>query len=83
MMQGWAKISVAAKYAGVSPRTLEDWLKEGIVRFIKLPTGTRLLKYQWIDEALERFEVSQKENSVTRLVDDVVNDVMKGFSMTQ
>ncbi len=79
MVQGWAKIRAAAKYAGVSPRTLEDWLKEGLLRFAKLPTGTRLIKYQWIDEALERFEVSPKENPVARLVEDV----MKDFSTRQ
>jgi len=78
-IQGWAKVSAAAKYAGVSPRTLEDWLKEGLLRFTKLPTGTRLIKYQWIDDALERFEVSPKENPLTRLVDSV----MKEFSSNQ
>ena len=79
MIPSWAKVSAAAKYAGVSPRTLEDWLKAGMLRFIKLPTGTRLIKYQWIDEALERFEVSPKEDQVSRLV----NDVMKEFSTNQ
>ena len=72
MVQGWAKVKEAAKYAGVSPRTLEDWLKDGLLRYIKMPSGMRLVKYQWIDEALEHFEVNPKENSLDRIVDDVL-----------
>jgi excisionase family DNA binding protein len=77
MVQGWTKVREAAKYAGVSPRTLEDWLKGGLLRFAKLPSGIRLIKYQWIDEALERFQVNPKDNPINRLVNDVVKEFQK------
>lgn len=76
-VQGWAKVGKAAKYDGISPRTVEDWLKEGILRYTKLPSEVRLIKYQWIDEALERFELNSKENLVSRIVDDALNKFQK------
>ncbi|MGA3084405.1 MAG: hypothetical protein ABSE95_06370 [Thermodesulfobacteriota bacterium] len=79
MIQGWAKIKETAEYAGMSKRTLEDWLKNGILSYAQLTSGTRLIKLQWIDEARERFKVIPEENPVTRLVDDV----MQEFSTNQ
>jgi excisionase family DNA binding protein len=74
MISGWGKVSVAAKYAGVSPRTLEDWLKNGMLPYSQLPTGTRLIKFEWIDQALEKFKVQPKENPVKRIADDVMKE---------
>ena len=68
--RGWAKIKEVAKYAGVSVRTLRDWLKDGL-RHSRLSTGTILVSYAAIDEYLERFEVSNNQ------VDDIVNKVMQ------
>jgi excisionase family DNA binding protein len=75
-MNGWAKTKAAAQYAGVSPRTFEDWLKEGLVRFAKLPSGTRLIKYQWIDEALERF-ADDHNQTLERIVDETLREFSK------
>ncbi len=71
-MKGWCKIRVAAGYAGVSDRTLEDWLKQGL-KYVRLPTGTRLLKYEWVDEYLERFADSNNQ------IDIVVNEMLSGL----
>jgi excisionase family DNA binding protein len=68
--RGWAKVKEAAKYAGVSVRTLRDWLKDGL-RHSRLSTGTILIPYAAIDEYLERFEVR------TNKVDDLVDEVMQ------
>jgi excisionase family DNA binding protein len=71
-MDGWGKIKTAAAYAGVSDRTLEDWLKHGL-KFVRLPTGTRLIKYQWIDEYLEGYAGSENR------ADKVVAEIMSGM----
>ena len=71
-MKGWCKIRVAAGYAGISDRTLEDWLKQGL-KYVRLPTGTRLLKYEWIDEYLESFV--EAENQVDTVVHEMLADL--------
>ncbi len=72
-MEGYGKVKDGRKYAGVSERTFRPWLKVGL-RHIRLPSGTILIKYSWIDEFLESFEVN--ENQVEKIVDDV----MEGLS---
>ena len=72
MTQGWLKIKDASAYAGVSKRTFEEWLKNGL-RYVK-PGGNRLTKPGWIDSYLENFEV-KPEN-----VDNIVDDVMRGLN---
>lgn len=71
-MNGWCKIKKAATYADVSDRTLENWLKQGL-KFIRLPTGTRLIKYEWIDEYLQSY--ADSENNV----DEMVEEIMSGM----
>ena len=68
-MEGWAKIKPAAQYAGISERTLRQWLKEGL-RHTRLKTGTVLIKYTWVDEFLEQFEVGS-ESEVERIVNSI------------
>ena len=68
-MQGWAKIKFAAHYAGISERTLRSWLKNGL-RHTRLPTGTILIKYSWIDQFLENYE-DTKEDEVNRIVNSI------------
>ena len=74
MMNGWCKVKNAAVYAGVSDRTIENWLKLGL-RVSRLPTGTRLIKYQWIDEFLEGFVDSHSH--VDEIVNEIMNDIEK------
>lgn len=67
-MEGWGKIKSIARYAGVSERTVEEWLKRGL-KSCQLPSGLRLVKYEWVDKFLEGFA-----NSSNR-VDEIVNEV--------
>jgi predicted site-specific integrase-resolvase len=52
-MSGWFRIPQAAEYAGVSPRTLREWMREGL-KYSRIH-GIVLLKPEWIDEFVERF----------------------------
>ena len=72
-MKGWAKAKQAARYAGVSERTLRGWLKQGL-RSVALPTGTRLIRLNWVDDFLFQFE-----DGGGNQVDTLVNDVLKGL----
>ena len=74
-MEGWAKIRPASKYAGVSERTLRDWLKYGLRHSRPRSGGTILIKYKWIDEFLERFEVKEDQN-LDHMVEGVVSEVL-------
>ena len=72
-MDGWAKIKPAAQYSGIGERTFRgDWLKNGL-KHVRLPSGTILIKYEWIDSYLESF--SAKEDQV----DKIVNETLRGF----
>ena len=71
-MAGWCKIKNAASYAGVSERTIEDWIKQGL-KVSHLPSGHRLIKYEWIDEYLEKYA-----NSSNR-IDEMADKIMAGM----
>jgi len=75
-MNGWVKIKPASRYASVSERTLRSWLKAGL-RHSRLPTGTVLIQYSWIDEFLNKFEVEggKGEEDVNRIVTEVCRDI--------
>ncbi len=52
-MQGYARVKPIAKYAGVSERTVRSWLGMGL-RHARVK-GTVLIKFEWLDEFIERF----------------------------
>ncbi len=60
-MQNWQKIIPSAKYAGVSERTFRKWLRAGL-RHSRLPSGTLLIKVEWIDQYLKKFEVVENDD---------------------
>jgi len=70
--RGWAKVKEAAKYAGVSVRTLRDWLKNGL-RHSRVSAGMILVSYAAIDEYLVGFEVN--DNHVDAIVDEVMQEL--------
>jgi len=70
-MEGWGKSKDVAKYAGVSERTVRNWLKEGL-RHSRLRTGRILIKYAWLDEFLE--PLSDQVSEVDRVVKEVLRD---------
>ena len=70
-MTGWAKIKLAAEYAGIKDRTMRDWLKDGL-KHSRLRSGTVLIKYEWLDAYLEGFAV--KEDQVDKIVSQTLRD---------
>ena len=68
--RGWAKVKEAANYAGVSVRTLRDWLKNGL-RHSRISAGMILVSYAAIDEYMVSFEVNKNQ------VDEIVDEVMR------
>jgi predicted site-specific integrase-resolvase len=68
----WFKVKDAAKYAGVSPRTFRNWLKEGL-KHSRLPSGMILIKQSSIDEFLKKYEVN--ENRIDQIVDEIMRDL--------
>lgn len=73
-MAGWCKISVAAEYAGVHVKTFRRWMKHGL-RFVVMPSGTQLTKYEWIDQFLTTYEAGSAAADVDRIVDDVLEGI--------
>ncbi len=71
-MKGWLKPTPAAEYCGVCVRTFRPWLKKGL-RHIRLPSGSILIKKEWIDDFLVSFEIV--ENRVDDLVDDIIGEL--------
>ena len=69
--RGWAKIKAAAAYAGLGERTVRGLLKRGL-RFSRLPSGTILVKYEWIDQFLENLE---EGNVLEKIADEVCKDL--------
>jgi len=74
---GWVKSSAGARYAGTSERTFRKWLKSGL-RYARLPSGTILIKYKWIDDFLESFEVEDVDK---QQINKVVYEVMDGMNV--
>jgi hypothetical protein len=74
-MDGWARIKDGAKYSDVSERTFRDWIK-GDLKHSRLPSGTILVRYSWIDEFLEKYQAD--ENQVDRIVDQAVKEIQSG-----
>jgi hypothetical protein len=74
--RGWGNVKAVAAYAGVSERTVEDWLKNGL-RYTQLPSGYRLIKFDWIDEYLETFATNAgaAKKNLDHIVDEVFSRV--------
>lgn len=70
---GWTKVKNGAFYADVSVRTFRPWLTKGL-RHVRLPSGTILTKFIWIDKFLEQFEVNVKRDQ--RQIDETVDEIL-------
>lgn len=68
VVDGWAKVKQAARYAGISERTFRPWLKQGL-KHSRLPSGTILIRFSDIDAFLEGFAAEQSR------VDEIVADI--------
>jgi len=69
---GWLKIKSAAEYCDMGERTVRDWIKQGLP-FAKLPSGTVLIKRQWLDDYLESFMTTRNE------AEKVADEILKGM----
>ena len=67
--QEFFRIAGAAIYGGVSTRTLNEWLKNGL-RHSKV-RGCVLIKREWLNEYIERYLVDQNQ------VDDIVSEIVR------
>ena len=73
-MEGWGQVKKVSKYVGMSERTVRDWLKQGL-KHARLKSGRILIKYSWVDEFLESFEVDDSQaDKVNKIVDSVLKD---------
>lgn len=70
-MTGWTKIKKAAAYAGVSPRTLRTWIKQGL-KHSRLPSGAIFIQYCAIDQFLKGFEVEPGSHKIDQIVDGIL-----------
>lgn len=72
---GWTKVKGGAAYADHSERTFRPWFKKGL-RHVRLPSGTILTKFEWIDEFLEQFEVnvSKDKNHIDKIVEETMRE---------
>lgn len=76
-VSGWAKIPNIAEYAGMSDRTIRELLKAGL-RHSRLPSGTVLIKYEWVDEFLKGFEANPnaEKEKLDAMVNGIVGDIL-------
>jgi hypothetical protein len=65
----------AADYLDVAPATAKRMRKRGLLRFIRLPSGTILYRTDWIDADLEKFAVTGVDDQ--KRLDGIVADIMK------
>lgn len=71
----WAKIQVAAEFAGVGVRTFKGMLRDGL-RHIRLPSGRVLVEIpDAVDEYYRKFETEDRQ--VDRIVEDVLREVAR------
>ncbi len=73
MTMGWAKIRQAAAYAGVSTRTMRDWLRMAL-KYSRV-RGCFLIRYSATDDFIERYSASENE------IETVVNDTRREFNL--
>jgi excisionase family DNA binding protein len=68
---GWGTISQAAQYAGVSSRTLSQWLKKNLPH-ARLNHKSILIKYSDIDIWLNQFK--HRAHKVEEAIEDLLKD---------
>ena len=62
-----------AAYSDVSVRQFRGWLKNGL-RYVQLPNKRILVKFSWIDEFLQKFEL--KKESVA---ESIAENLLEGW----
>ena len=73
----WHKLKGIAAQTDYSVRAVREWPKLGL-RHSRMPSGTIIVKQEWLDEWLESFEVKPEHpDQVDKIVNDVFADLMK------
>ena len=73
-MQEWFKVKQAAKYCGLSERTLRTHLKVGLP--YSRVRGTILIKHDWLDGYLESFKVVES-NPIDKMGDEMLEGLRR------
>ena len=68
----WLKPKDAALYAGVSERTLRDWLKQGL-KYSRIRSGRILINKDDIDAFLEQYSIT--EDRAAMIANQIINDI--------
>ncbi|MFC2076705.1 helix-turn-helix domain-containing protein [candidate division KSB1 bacterium] len=71
MASGWTRTKAAARYSGVSERTFQKWLREGLVHS-RMSTEMILIRFADIDAFLEGFQVADQNAKIDRIVSEVL-----------
>ena len=74
MTAGWLKVTSAAKYMDLSPKSVRRLIKTGLP-VCRLPSGTILIQRIVIDEYLEQFQTNKNE------IETVVNQIMADLDL--
>ena len=64
--RGWCRPSKGAKHTDRSLKVFRTFFRDGL-RYIRLPNGRILTKYEWIDAYLEQFEVKDDKAKRTAI----------------
>ncbi len=67
--RGWCKPSRGAKYAQQGLKGFRTWFRNGL-RYVRLPNGRILTKYDWIDQFLEGFETKDPSQELVQELTD-------------
>jgi len=71
-LKGWLKVSDAAAYLGLCPRTVRTLLSQGLPHS-RLPSGRILISIDKANEFLQKHEVMNNK------IDDLVNKVINSL----
>jgi hypothetical protein len=70
---GWCNSQEGRRHGGrVSLRQFRTWFKNGL-RYVQLPNGRILTKYEWIDSYLGQFEV--KDDTAKEMAAELTEDL--------
>ena len=71
-MPGWVQIKGAAAYAGVSPRTLRYWFKQGLPHS-RMSKGLVLIRYADLDADIEKHMLT--EGDTDKRLDEIIESL--------
>jgi excisionase family DNA binding protein len=74
-MIGWYEPSSIPEYCSkVSKRTVETWIREEGLRFVKI-RGKRFVKKEWLDDFLKSHEQTNNGQEVDQIVSETLKEM--------